>query len=317
MLNSYRYGFNGQEKETDINEDVTAAKFWEYDSRTAHRWNLDPKENKFPGISPYATFLDNPIKFSDPYGDVVDIQSPTDKNLTVQYRNGKLYGKDGNEYTGKDVFINQTYQAILHTVLNDKNNTFNKLAANKNILTIKQSLAIGDDHVEYSSGGKRLNNVEEINSENIKNISATIYWNPYQGLRVYTSSAVNSGRQSPSIALLHEGAHTDRAFGISAILDNVSRENALNNFKSDCQDYGDVQNYSQWVNPEEKRVVTQIETPTINSMNNASGYGNMSQWMGTRNWENPGPSSPSFLFFITNDVKSITPVQRPIPYKQE
>ncbi|WP_430902488.1 hypothetical protein [Paraflavitalea sp. sgz302552] len=65
--NQFRYGFNGQEKDTELNENITTALFWEYDSRTGRRWNLDPKP--IESISPYATNNNNPIVSSDPEGD--------------------------------------------------------------------------------------------------------------------------------------------------------------------------------------------------------------------------------------------------------
>ena len=60
---SYRYGFNGQEKSTEINgsENLYTAEFWEYDSRIGRRWNLDTKPSI--GISEYSTFSNDPIKF--------------------------------------------------------------------------------------------------------------------------------------------------------------------------------------------------------------------------------------------------------------
>ena len=47
------------------------AEFWQYSSRLAVRWNLDPKPN--PAISPYAVFAGNPIFYSDPKGDTIVI----------------------------------------------------------------------------------------------------------------------------------------------------------------------------------------------------------------------------------------------------
>jgi hypothetical protein len=41
--NSYRYGFNGQEKSDDVTVGNTTAMYWEYDSRIGRRWNVDPK----------------------------------------------------------------------------------------------------------------------------------------------------------------------------------------------------------------------------------------------------------------------------------
>ncbi|MEP6464910.1 MAG: hypothetical protein ABJB05_01335 [Parafilimonas sp.] len=65
---SYRYGFNGQEKDTNIQSDHYTAEYWEYDSRSVRRWNVDPMTTKFPWQSPYATMDNNPIFKSDPTG---------------------------------------------------------------------------------------------------------------------------------------------------------------------------------------------------------------------------------------------------------
>lgn len=65
----FRYGYNGQEKslEIDPNGNHNTAEFWEYDARTARRWNLDPVVKLWE--SGYSTFGNNPIFFSDPNGD--------------------------------------------------------------------------------------------------------------------------------------------------------------------------------------------------------------------------------------------------------
>ena len=67
---NYRYGMNGQEKDdeiTNVSGSHTTALYWEYDTRLIKRWNLDPKPTI--GISDYACFKNNPILFSDPFGD--------------------------------------------------------------------------------------------------------------------------------------------------------------------------------------------------------------------------------------------------------
>ncbi len=65
----YRYSINGQEKEKELNKNITTAEFWEYDSRIVRRWNLDPKPNV--AISPYNCFDGNPIALMDPLGDTL------------------------------------------------------------------------------------------------------------------------------------------------------------------------------------------------------------------------------------------------------
>jgi hypothetical protein len=63
----YRYGFNGQERDTDVGENINTAMFWEYDARIGRRWNVDPVVK--PWESPYACFSGNPIALSDINGD--------------------------------------------------------------------------------------------------------------------------------------------------------------------------------------------------------------------------------------------------------
>ncbi len=43
-----------------------AAEFWQYDPRTARRWNLDPV--RYPFQSSYSTFNNDPIRYMDPNG---------------------------------------------------------------------------------------------------------------------------------------------------------------------------------------------------------------------------------------------------------
>ena len=89
--NSYRFGYNTQEKTDEISGsgNHSTAMFWEYDTRLGRRWNQDPKPN--PSVSNYATFLNNPILLTDIFGDssVFDRKGnkiyydPKDKDLRV------------------------------------------------------------------------------------------------------------------------------------------------------------------------------------------------------------------------------------------
>ena len=76
----YRFGFNGQEKSDEIFEGSTTALFWEYDSRTGRRWNVEPEIKKYADLSSYLTFRNNPISYSDPDGkDVILLTWATKK----------------------------------------------------------------------------------------------------------------------------------------------------------------------------------------------------------------------------------------------
>jgi RHS repeat-associated protein len=72
---SYKYGFNTQEKDDEIYGagNSYTAEYWQYDSRLGRRWNVDPRG--VPSFSPYSCFANNPIWFSDEYGDSASSQS--------------------------------------------------------------------------------------------------------------------------------------------------------------------------------------------------------------------------------------------------
>jgi hypothetical protein len=99
----YRYGFNGQEKDDEVNGNGNSntAEFWEYDTRLGHRWNLDPKPTF--GTSDYVCFGDNPVLNSDILGDKLksgtDQQSQNDIKSVVKdkYKDGvKIDSKTGD-----------------------------------------------------------------------------------------------------------------------------------------------------------------------------------------------------------------------------
>ncbi|KOY84267.1 hypothetical protein AD998_21900 [bacterium 336/3] len=65
---AYRYGFNSHEKSEELGNGIYTAEFWEYDSKIARRWNLDPVSQT--NISDYAVFKNSPILYKDSNGDI-------------------------------------------------------------------------------------------------------------------------------------------------------------------------------------------------------------------------------------------------------
>lgn len=74
----YRYGFNGQERSTEIQGNSFTAEFWQYDARIGRRWNTDPKPNA--SISMYSCLLNNPIWYNDITGDTAITEPPSGNN---------------------------------------------------------------------------------------------------------------------------------------------------------------------------------------------------------------------------------------------
>lgn len=108
LCGKYSFGFNGQEKETEINQSITSAEFWMYDGRLGRRWNREPLIAKYPNLSSYTCFQNNPILFSDPNGQEV-----------------VWTGFNGN-YKGliKALIKTETYQTVFIRFIKNQDNVF-------------------------------------------------------------------------------------------------------------------------------------------------------------------------------------------------
>src|SRR5690554_7691971 len=72
-VGSYRYGFNGMEKDDNIKGEGNSytTEFRQYDPRVGRWLSIDPKANAKE--SPYVSMSNNPIWFNDPLGDTIRI----------------------------------------------------------------------------------------------------------------------------------------------------------------------------------------------------------------------------------------------------
>jgi hypothetical protein len=133
LSSNYRFGFNGQEKSTEIGANTSTAQFWEYDSRIARRWNTDPKP--IVGISNYSAFSNNPILHMDALGDSGTLpvtNSTTGTSTTYTFRLNAA-----NRYQAFDPATNQPYNpangnAAQNAVVNDATGEYNLLSNNSN-----------------------------------------------------------------------------------------------------------------------------------------------------------------------------------------
>jgi hypothetical protein len=87
---TYRYGFNGMEKDDEIagSGNSYTAEFWEYNPRIGRRWNIDPVVK--PWESSYACFANNPTLYIDPRGND-KIKFDENGNYMSGDKKGKLH----------------------------------------------------------------------------------------------------------------------------------------------------------------------------------------------------------------------------------
>jgi RHS repeat-associated protein len=140
----YRFGFNGQEKTSELGQAHTTALYWEYDGRLGRRWNMDPKITI--GLSVYATFKDNPVLYIDPLGNIWKDQKAADEL------------KSNIETTKKDLVAeNQNLQKQI----DDKENPLSKKESerkNKQIVDNKNRI---DDLTKSAASIDRLGNDQQ------------------------------------------------------------------------------------------------------------------------------------------------------------
>jgi len=92
---SYRYGFNGMEKDDEVSGSGNSytTHFRAYDSRLGRWKSIDPKSSLSPWHSSYQSFSNNPILYIDPKGD----KEYKDKDAYAKANEGKTWDKDKGE----------------------------------------------------------------------------------------------------------------------------------------------------------------------------------------------------------------------------
>lgn len=108
---NYRFGFNTQEKVDEISGsgNHNTALFWEYDTRLAKRWNLDPKP--IVGTSEYSVMNLNPILYFDARGDSADFYNRQGQKVETDHIDDKKAYIQNDD--GKKEFKGVNYTEVL------------------------------------------------------------------------------------------------------------------------------------------------------------------------------------------------------------
>jgi RHS repeat-associated protein len=206
---SYRYGFQGQEKDDEISGEGNSytAEFWQYDSRIARRWNPDPITKPFE--SPYAAFKNNPNYYIDPYG--------LNGEVTIDKENKKVTVKADFYYNKNDEDLKRfaitedfvtSRGTVVRSLLSQLRNEDGKIFENKTIIDddgIEWTVEIvinfiskeNDNEVENALRDNPAANQFTYKEDSIANVGA--YWDTNErAVRILGSTSVGAFNRSCS-----------------------------------------------------------------------------------------------------------------------
>jgi RHS repeat-associated protein len=176
---SYRYGFNGKEKDDEINVDGGEYDFGArmYDSRLGRWWAIDPYDFKYPTLSPYCFVANSPLLFIDPDGKKITIPLSTRIFHREVYRAYMIFLKS-NE--GKEVYRDVASAKDARKLWNDKSGD-GALSKTTNVILkagkFKDAegglFAHGQTENEAKVNGEKKD-IEFLNENDIKTISAPL-----------------------------------------------------------------------------------------------------------------------------------------------
>jgi hypothetical protein len=246
-LSAYRYGFNGQEKDNEIYGDGKSytAEFWQYDARLGRRWNVDPKPNS--SISPYATFADNPILFSDPIGDTLrmnqegarytmrSLNNTLEQDQNPFYYNAELsqiqYDQDGinqNQYDSKQMEIINTTKTLIdegnHVV---KMVDFNEKIPELNNISLEDLNRAGTDKYKENNSTFYIARNYTIYTGETKNLPFPGGFRPVEITKTSTADDV-------AISILHEFRHS-YLYMKSPLLPEPEHNSNVENFETNTR----------------------------------------------------------------------------------
>ncbi len=214
---AYRYGYNGKEKENELNEQNYDFGARIYDSRIGKWLSTDPLEKKFISNSPYHFCLNNPIIYIDPDGKDVILKDSKGKivatitkagtiiakgrekaEILTRYNEAKKYLAEVGDNTLKELEDHKSELIIQHYTYPVTKDNFTKSGVQSGVDYDKvTSFEDANKNGKFEAGEKVLA-AKYFNKSGI----GIIKWNFAQGL-----IDGNSNRHSPALVLLHEAKH--------------------------------------------------------------------------------------------------------------
>ncbi len=162
FTDEYRYGYNGMEKDLEhkTNGNAYTTEFRQYDPRLGRWMSLDPLMMKFPWMSPYVAFDNNPVFFVDPWG----LESGTNKDGPKNESPCGSSGSDNNSEPSGNTLPTVEFKAELITKGNEEyRNWVKNELGREGILAIKKELYFKKRKKYDTNFGKSLNGGEGYN----------------------------------------------------------------------------------------------------------------------------------------------------------
>lgn len=202
-------------------------------------WSIDPLYAKFPSLSPYVAFANNPVLFIDPDGKEIAIKDPNTGKVSIF--------KPGDPVPdGASQFVNNVYASLNHLYNNggaSAVNLINDLVADHTYkVTVKETTAFGSGKTAYDA-------------------KQNIAYNPNEALIVGGENEGNN-KQSPSLGLIHELDHANQH---RKLLGNLSDAKVAKD-KSAIKEAKNAINEFWTGDAEEERVVSGVERNVAKSL---------------------------------------------------
>lgn len=108
-----KYKFNGKEWQDELNLNVTAMDYRQYDNALGRFNNIDTFGEKFPALSSYSFSANNPCLLSDPSGDDWSISATTDEDGFIHVQitvNAAILNSSGKKINLENYIKNQKAQ---------------------------------------------------------------------------------------------------------------------------------------------------------------------------------------------------------------
>ncbi len=153
LAEEFRFGYNGMEADDEMKDEGNSytTEFRQLDTRLGKWLSLDPLITKYPNMSPYCTFNNNPIYFSDPTGLEGE---PNEGDTKVEGENQMVYTGAGEGLgwkNSKDVVNFQSSDGKSIFVRGGESNSYNYQKINNIVISIGGGygdLSIGEGSVQ-------------------------------------------------------------------------------------------------------------------------------------------------------------------------